>query len=402
VTVDWKILLTRPELPPLPPGAPSPADIAYLQLDQAVDAMERWLALDEVDLPALLEPSTPACDAAYDLLAAWKGLQRLRPEHCDDLPRILQRLASIVRQDGGPLARAAAQVPCPEAWLEAAKTLEAGPAEPAAQLSPAVDLLDQLDRVELVRCALSELAAQGYAAEAAAETLEDQLLPCLEWLQENSRAFLPAEVAVRSLAAACRHDLDETDPELAMTLDKLVGLLDTIELRWSPPAISAAQAARWLQDLRAHPSLRERLRTAARELSSQLRGALHVALDLPAYAPLDATASGPPAPEPELLEWRGIQPWSALLRLPPPNEAHDENEVLLRVFDAPAAATQAMLLGIPATLLPQAEHCVARYRMGELRAAQQSQEHVVTLALFCQDSGELWLARHAAPPVTRS
>ncbi len=226
--MDWQNLLIRDDLPPLPQGSPSPRDMAEDELDRAVEALERWESLDKHE-SVDHEPDPELSDAAYDLLSSWMALERFRPDILPSLIQILPTLRKRVRTDARALEAGATRVLNPEAWLrqaqELADDIEERQQEPMGETFVAIELFEDLDQADLLRCALLSLAHQGLVRHDSGLQLQERLLPCLDWLRSNARVFFAAQGHIRCLAFSCRSDLEQNDPLLASTLSKLDLLL---------------------------------------------------------------------------------------------------------------------------------------------------------------------------------
>jgi hypothetical protein len=129
---------------------------------------------------------------AYDLLALWPKLRRIRPE--------------LIEQLGGM-----------EASARVAAVFTARGTELASQ-ALAECLLTDLDDTTLVLYAAGWLGVED-------RELESGLEPCLRWLAENAELFLPAAVHVQAVGMALRPDLPEFDYGLAVTALKYLDIL---------------------------------------------------------------------------------------------------------------------------------------------------------------------------------
>jgi hypothetical protein len=165
---------------------------------------------------------------AYDLLALWAKLRRVRPGLAaalaagDELARADERL----REAGKPLAQLALTVPNPGAWLQEAKMLAASyrqVIDPEERADFAAHLLSDLDDADLACYAARRLGVEDAA-------LNRELAACGDWLARHADCFLAASVPVQALGLALRPDLAAFDAALAETAEKYVRVLDALEI----------------------------------------------------------------------------------------------------------------------------------------------------------------------------
>ncbi|MBI4704882.1 MAG: hypothetical protein HY744_27575 [Deltaproteobacteria bacterium] len=375
-------------LPPQPEDGPRAGDVVADWLDRAADAAERWAILARREAASDATQHEVA-QAAYDLLAAWTGLDRVKPDLAGDFAAVAQRVQAAVDAGADELARCALQVPDPDGWLEAARALESAvegaPAQGEKLASLALELYDQLDEAELVACAIERIDAE------AGEELHERLLPCARWMAAHYDLFLPVASYARALAEALRPDLEEADPSLGLTVLKAAGVLDAladlcrvVELD-AAPAMSREEAVALFDTLREErASLLDGLKAAIEGLTGELRSAVMRPLAIPAFAPVAATGTAGQADEGALVEWAGVEGgWSALVRLPPAGSASDDATVAVRVDGAPAEA-RLVLSGIARALSPQGAYPSACFTLGEIRRVGTA-EDMPALALVLPD-----------------
>jgi hypothetical protein len=204
----------RPRLAATRRGIPEPGLLVDVWLDQLLE----------------LSGNGPGdADEAYDLLAGWARLRRVRPELIPS-PDAWAEAQEYVKRRGAEMARLAADVPEPGGWLEEArrfhKALEArldGPGLSEAELSEwAARLLGDLDDADLVVWSARQFALS-------LPELERQLRECGRWLEEHADDWLCCAVFVQAVGQSLQPDLAGEDLDLAMTADKFVVLLDAQE-----------------------------------------------------------------------------------------------------------------------------------------------------------------------------
>lgn len=185
--------------------------------------VDGWLS----QLQDRLAPGPETAVEAYDLLAAWAKLRRVRPELTAQLDGgdALMRSEALLAASGATLAIEALTIPNAQAWLEETQALvesydEAG--DSAARSELAERLLTDLDDAELVlhasrRCGVDD------------GELEADLARCQEWLAEHVELFLAASVHVQAVGMAIRPDLADFDYGLAVTALKYLDVLQVAE-----------------------------------------------------------------------------------------------------------------------------------------------------------------------------
>ena len=205
-------------------------------------------------LQDILNTGPETSDEAYDLLAAWAKLRRVRPELTAQLGAgdAVTRSEDLLAARGASLATEALTIPNPQAWLEETGALveaydEAG--EAAARSELAERLLTDLDDAELVlyasrRCGLDD------------SELEADLGRCQEWLAEHADLFLAASVHVQAVGMTFRPDLADFDYGLGGTALKYLDVLRAAEAAEeelslvSVPQLDAAIAQRVAERLK--------------------------------------------------------------------------------------------------------------------------------------------------------
>jgi len=387
-------------VPALDPEGPRPEDVAELWADHAEMALTSWQDLFAAYDDESEEGLEDRAEAAYDLLAGWGALLRLRPDLLwvapDDL---LDRVEAAVRRDAEKLATAALRVPAPEGWLEEAREwglqsddLELPPEEAAAS---ARELWIDLDDACLVAWAADELAPG-----AGSDALADALLPCLEHVAAEPESFLPAEVFLRCGAAAMDPAAAARHGGLLLTLEPWCHVLAEVAAAWRADErftapLPEAEAAAWRELaaklVPAAPSRWERLLEELRRLDHRVRAWAGAPLGVPAHAVLAAHGASPGAEEGPLRRWRGADgSWQGFLRLPPPAEARDDAEVELVLPEGAAAGDHVLLAGVERELAAQGDIFAARFRLAELREGEAAAP-AATLCLIRRGvDGEDW------------
>ncbi len=179
-------------------------------------------------------------------------------------------------------------------------------------------MFEELDVAERV---LIALARRGKPS----RKLEDAIDECRSFATSHAEMFLAACRLLVALGHALDPNLGDRDPDLALSIDKWVMLLDAIE---EVEALSTAPVF----DLgaapeTARPSLRERLLDALKGAADALWETFCLPIPLPALARIDARGATPVSRYGGL-QWsgRGGAPTGKIFaRLPPaPADAHDE------------------------------------------------------------------------------
>jgi len=185
--------------------------------------VDGWLS----QLQDLLEAGVETADEAYDLLAAWAKMRRVRPELTAQLGAAdaSARGDTLLAARGAHLATEALTLPNPQAWLEETRALveayeEAGEAVARSEL--AERLLTDLDDAELVLYASRRCGVDD-------GELETDLRRCQEWLAEHVELFLAASIHVQAVGMALRADLADFDYALAVTALKYSDVLRAAE-----------------------------------------------------------------------------------------------------------------------------------------------------------------------------
>ena len=287
--------------------------------------VERWLS----QLQDLLDSGPETAGEAYDLLALWAKLRRVRPELIEQLGGLeaSAQAAAVFTARGTDLASQALTLHHPPKWLEEAQMLEQAferlwTAEQRRVLAEC--LLTDLDDTTLVLYTAGWLGVED-------RELESGLEPCLRWLAENAELFLPAAVHVQAVGMALRPDLPEFDYGLAVTALKYLDVLratsvaeEELALAHVPqldPADARRLAARCQQ---------QRLAAARVAFLSVLAVKLRERMRRVPFA--RAGEAGPQAP---LLWWVWSSPagdMTARLTIPP--EPVADERVMLEFLDA--------------------------------------------------------------------
>lgn len=232
--------LNDDELPALDRDAPKAQDVIDEWLDRAVDAMDAWR-------------SANTSETAYDLLAAWAGLNRLRANLLPELNTIKEDIGQMVTSDQKALAQLAAMVPSPQGWIEEAnewkESIDRDLPEAFVIAERAWELFSDLDDAQLVACAIGRINGQ-------ADELHDRLVPCMIWFLDNADLFVLISAYIRASIEALQPDFYEKHPELSTTLIKHSAIIDaTIELKLmieanNAPAWPRETVERWLTEIR--------------------------------------------------------------------------------------------------------------------------------------------------------
>lgn len=158
--------------------------------------------------------------AAYDLLASWGKLRRVRPELLAEagadgfMPRAKRHIHELI-----PLALT---VPNTEAWLDWVRKFDASYEEVIAEAERvrwAGQLIGDLDDAELVAAVAEEQGHQDPELKAGLDS-------CRNWLRRRADLFYAASVEIQGIGQSVRPDLAAAEPALARTAEKFVWLLD--------------------------------------------------------------------------------------------------------------------------------------------------------------------------------
>ena len=203
------------------PATPGPELIVDLLLDKIYIVLETWKSNGEEISPDPL--------MAYDVLACYGGIERLSPDIISkgDAP-LVDRLRQIVSQHGETLVELALKVPNAAAWL-----LEA---DNFSILCEDGEILEYHERSRLARELLSDLDDADlvlYSAEKLGlgdEELDLELNECGSWVADNAFYLLPATFFAQTILKTFRDDLEDQDPDLALTKYKFVNVADVEEM----------------------------------------------------------------------------------------------------------------------------------------------------------------------------
>lgn len=172
---------------------------------------------------------------AYDLLALWLRLRRVRPELLGeaDGDDVLAAVEHRVTSEASRLLPLALTVPAPDAWVLDANALEVSYEElldPTVRAGNAERVLADLDDAGLLVCAVRRLGGGEAGLQEAADRIERELGPCNAWLAAHADCFLAAGAYVQAAGLTLRPDLAAAEPDLARTAEKYVVLLDALEM----------------------------------------------------------------------------------------------------------------------------------------------------------------------------
>lgn len=189
--------------------------------------VDSWLWELE-DLKRSVAENAANCDELhYDLVSLRERLRRVRPDLLDQLAAaetIAWADAATSRLRTEDL-QAAMKVCDLDSWVGDAEKLGLSAEdwmEPSDRAAWAEAVLTDLDDADLVLC-LAE------RKEVFDDRLADRLASCNAWVADHAELFLPAGVWVQAVGQTIRPDLPEQDVGLAVTAEKFVNLLDTLE-----------------------------------------------------------------------------------------------------------------------------------------------------------------------------
>lgn len=342
---------------------------------------------------------------AMELLVVRGGLLRLRPELVEGaLP---ERVERAVQRDAESIAGLVSELAIPGDWSERAETgLEKSfdPDVPEATKSRrAVRLLRRLDDFELASHGLVELQAPRAA------TIRRDVDAAVQWAIEHPETFLEARRYVYAQFTAFREDLNERDPDLALTQMKFHCVVEALERQRrylageTVPTFEVTDRMReqldtWRTDAPPtpgqHPRGRKRARRAWRSFVDTRRS--EKSLDrytsrppLPRHRPAAMRAAEEGDSSSTRLDWEGPdEDWTAFMMLPPVQEASDDEHVTLWLLGA-EDATAVELVGLHREI-PEDESDV-EFSLAELRERWEEFEGP-TLAVYFDDEvgfGEL-------------
>ncbi len=359
-------------------------DLVELAVDAAYDAGEIW-------------KQTHDPEAAYDLLAGWMKINRIKSEWLQQIDRDedIRNISMLVQADAAELCCAAQSIPDPQSWLsnmryQAEQYLIGAPEMrelPDAAMTFRI-ALTELDDAELVVAAMNNL---GFPPD---QSLDSDLSECLEWMAENADVFLSAAAFIQCSFMIFRTEQDGLDPESALTIRKFQMLLiEMVEMvseleQAEPMPVSAEQIAEAI-GLMDKPGIREipeKIAELIRKIPEAVRKYVFVPVTIPEYRPVFARAASPPDDIGHLYVWNSFRKgerWNAALRIPPSAEASDTTQVRLFLTGMPEA--QAVYFnGIYRELTaPETSDNVrtAEFSLGELRAVKWNST-IPTLAVI--------------------
>ncbi len=312
--------------------------------------VDSWLSR----LQDVLDTGPETADEAYDLLALWAKLRRVRPELIEQLGgrQAWEQATALLTAGGTGWASRALTIPNPPQWLKEARTLKhafehLGTAEQRSTL--AESLLTDLDDATLVLYAARWLDGED-------RELESELAPCLDWLAEHAALFLPAAVHIQAVGMALRPDLADFDYGLAVTALKYLDMLCAIEAAEEElaltevPQLAPADARRLAAECQ-----RQRQWFAAAAAAYLSRAA--ILRDRMRHRPL--ARAGEAGPQASLLWWVWSSPAGDLTaRLTISPEPAGDERVMLEFLDTAhqratgLAGEPVMLHGVPSRIDP--------------------------------------------------
>lgn len=305
------------------------------------------------------------------LLIGWARLRRVRPELLAEAEAIVvleqaERLGDAAGLE--MLQRVVGQADL-SGWMNVARRLSASyEEEPDTQLQERLSkqLIADLDTAELVTFAAGYFSG-GRLGRASRRDLDEYV----SWVHEQAADFLPAIMEVQTVGAAIRPDLPEFDPELALTAEKYIWLLDDAEDAEAEFAMEHVGALITPGALREFLKQR-RTEVARRPAPSPLRASKW----LPETAYTIAAAVQKAAPSYRAYRWTSPDgSLTAWLTIPPTLRGTDEERLCVEFREAgPARSAATRLAGMQALLAGVAARIDARgmafFRLGELRAAE--------------------------------
>lgn len=319
-------------------------------------------------------------ESSFDLITGWAKINRFKPEFLQE-KEIAGKVAKIdgyVRRHKDVLCPLAASFPDPGAWSDDAQ-LALFHFDSGNMGSPWEEeylwraTFNELDNMELLEYALMELGFED-------PSYSEELKPCIEWFSQNIGPFLAIEGYGRTAAAAIRPDLVECSPELALTAEKFVLLLDEIEeaasvLGFEHVDDRVGQSIVDVMEAIYHQiPILERIQAELAALGEAVRKSLFHRPLIPDYVPVVGHASQETIDGP-LYEWHSIkdnEDWSVIVRFPHENKASDETTILMTVFDM-AEAHSVVFCGLVQELEPDPEHPEnikkATFNLGDIREA---------------------------------
>ncbi len=185
--------------------------------------LDCWLS----QLTDLLTSQLDTTVQAYDILALWAKLRRVRPELVRQLGGVenLAESEALVSELGKDLATHALMLPDAEAWLDEATALQSAYEDVAlaeARNDLAERMLADLDDAQLVLYAARRLGVDD-------PELDSDLARCSEWMTEHIELFLAASVTVQAVGMTFRPNLADFDYGLAVTALKYIDVLRAAE-----------------------------------------------------------------------------------------------------------------------------------------------------------------------------
>lgn len=208
---EWYV---RPTLTATRQRITDPLTLVDLWLDQFLqacgEAESKTSCFDTVALYGRLSRVRPSLLKATGLLEEWA-------KACQGVAGRLLELADYALSELNP-----------GGWLEEAQELADACDDGAdsSELSEwAESLLTDLDDAELIIWA----AERAGIAEERCNQVVDELRKCFQWLTDNRDRFFAAGVFIQAIAQTLRPDLEESDPDLALSTIKYILLLDALE-----------------------------------------------------------------------------------------------------------------------------------------------------------------------------
>ncbi len=204
----------RPSLMATKHNIPDPGLLVDLWLDRLLELFQSDGPLTAID--------------AYDQIALWGKLQRVRPELINETERTPEwaKANEDTRKAISKLLGQALEVPNFSEWLAEADEFSRAMENTGIDSKLASwgeELLSDLDDAELVLWAAQD-SNQPFD-----EALKTGLQQCTRWLVENDQSFIFCSAYIQAVGMTIRSDLVDDNFDLGLTTDKYVLLLDALE-----------------------------------------------------------------------------------------------------------------------------------------------------------------------------
>jgi hypothetical protein len=372
-----------PEGTPRDPDAPGGREIVEDLADRIAELRADGVAADAI------EPGH-----ARALLAAHMELDRVSSELWRSVadPADDEWLQGVVREHGAALAAAAGAGWDRAGWLAAAERLEAcyfaeNLPEPTERAALARELLEELDEVELAAVAVERITGEPSG-------LADEATRSAAWVAEHPDTFLAAGTFVRAMGESIRPDLLEHDPDLALTAEKFVRVLEVLQ---------EAEAVVTLADVASVATSSVSLAASVRRWWATLARAARELLswrpEWPDAEPVLAQGAAAGEQDGPRVDLRGPEGrWQAMIRLPP-RGAVPETPVTLWVRPWPEGLESGIICGLPAR--PERHSDGAKFVLsaGDMQRGWKTSALPVALLVFAD--GRFEAAEVVRDPVSK-